>query len=260
MSRAVLVAIAVAVVTSASPSQPPPPKDKVREKAWAPNLSQAILRSKEEKKPLAILFGADWAVAYTKLRGNFYDTPEFDRFVDKAVFVVGNPDKDDDVKARFSTFGVNGFPTLVVLDEKQAEIDRVTGRWEPEVYGGKLEALFRNVETYRKTGKTDFGEDAADKAHPHRLAAKLAAAGQAEVAKMVLDPKDRLTEDRLHALVLQTDARATLAPPRGKDAAREYGLEIKGSQFHGFAMSVGEQSIVLRRPLTSFGKADQVPP
>ncbi|MBX9680579.1 MAG: thioredoxin family protein [Gemmataceae bacterium] len=217
--------------------------------AFAPNLSRAYTKAKAEKKPFVLIFGSEGADAFVRLRRDVFEKASFARYGERAVFAYADPERDDafgNVRAKMKELGINAFPMLCVLDaENMQEIERLTGRWDEAIYVAKLNAALENFETYRKTGSYQFGENAADVFHPHWLRKQIAKLPEGD-----LDLQAKLTLDRLHAVLLQSDSRTTLNPQSVSADVREYGAILQGSrEKHSIRMEVSDSSITIRRYL-----------
>lgn len=102
---------------------------------WLTNYDQAVQRSASTSKPLILFFtGSDWCGWCKKLEKEVLHTPEFsDIAASDFVFLKVDfpmhkqlpPDQDRHNKRLKEKFGIRGFPTLVLLDEKQQKITTV---------------------------------------------------------------------------------------------------------------------------------------
>lgn len=99
---------------------------------WITNYQDAVTQSKSSSKPILLLFtGSDWCSWCHKLEGEVFNTDEFYRAAgDKFIFVLldfpmsgslpGNITSQN--KELQKRYGVNGFPTVVILDSNQNKI------------------------------------------------------------------------------------------------------------------------------------------
>lgn len=105
--------------------------------AWGTDFSVALKQSEESGKPvLANFTGSDWCVWCVRLKKDLFDTSEFVAFADEALILleVDFPSRkpiDPDLAAAnrelAEKFGVEGFPTLLILDGKGNELGRHVG-------------------------------------------------------------------------------------------------------------------------------------
>jgi protein disulfide-isomerase len=126
------------------------------EPQWLTDLPKAQAKAKEEKKMVLLDFtGSDWCGWCKKARKDFLDTPEFSKYAAKNLVLVelDFPSKkiqqSDDLKkanaALKKKFGVDGFPTFVLLDSAGKEL----GRAEGYVQGGPS-AFIAKLESFKK--------------------------------------------------------------------------------------------------------------
>jgi len=115
---------------------------------WLTNFDEGTQLASKTSKPLILFFtGSDWCTWCIKLEDEVLSTPEFaDAVADKFIFVKLdfplNRQLPQDVSSKNKRlqklFGVNGFPTLVLLDPQQNQIG--TAGYRPG--GGKQYASF----------------------------------------------------------------------------------------------------------------------
>lgn len=107
------------------------------ESAWLTDLPKAQAQAKSENKIVLMDFtGSDWCHWCIKFRQEVLDTPEFQAYAAKNVVLVelDYPNKKvqtADLKAANAAlkdqYKINGYPTLVVLDQNGKEIGRQVG-------------------------------------------------------------------------------------------------------------------------------------
>ncbi len=92
--------------------------------------------SKEDKLVLLDFTGSDWCGWCIKLDKDTFSKPAFREFADKNLVLVeldfpNNKPQSDEIKKQNAEleqkFGVQGYPTLVLLDAKGKEIARNVG-------------------------------------------------------------------------------------------------------------------------------------
>lgn len=99
---------------------------------WIEDYNAALKQSKETHKPILMLFtGSDWCGWCKKLEKEVFDTKEFeDKAGDTFIFLKldfpmresqSQAIKDQNAKLK-TTYGVTGFPTVVLLDENGQKI------------------------------------------------------------------------------------------------------------------------------------------
>jgi protein disulfide-isomerase len=121
------------------------------ENTWLTDLPKAEAQAKSENKIVLMDFtGSDWCPWCIKFKKDVLDTPEFTAYSAKNVVLVelDFPNKKvqtDDLKKANSAlkdkYNIEGFPTLVALDQNGKEIGRQVGYSEggPSAFIAKLE-------------------------------------------------------------------------------------------------------------------------
>jgi len=104
---------------------------------WQTDYKAALAQAAKENKPVLLDFtGSDWCGWCIKLDKETFSQPEFKTFAEKNLVLVTvdfprNATQSADVKKQNGElqkkFGVDGFPTLVLLDSKGKEIARNPG-------------------------------------------------------------------------------------------------------------------------------------
>jgi len=121
------------------------------ESTWLTDLPQAQVQAKADKKIVLLDFtGSDWCGWCIKFKKEVLDTPEFQTYAAKNVVLVeldypNHKEQSADLKkanaALKSKFAINGFPTLIVLDQSGKEIGRQVGyeKGGPSAFIAKLD-------------------------------------------------------------------------------------------------------------------------
>jgi len=121
------------------------------ESTWLTDLPQAQAQAKADKKIVLLDFtGSDWCGWCIKFKKEVLDTPEFQTYAAKNVVLVeldypNHKEQSADLKkanaALKSKFAINGFPTLIVLDQSGKEIGRQVGyeKGGPSAFIAKLD-------------------------------------------------------------------------------------------------------------------------
>jgi protein disulfide-isomerase len=127
------------------------------EAGWLTDLSKAETQAKSENKIVLMDFtGSDWCEWCIKFKKDVLDTDEFQTYAAKNVVLVelDFPNKkaqSDDLKkanaALKDKYNIEGFPTLIALDQNGKEIGRQMGYEE-----GGAKAFIAKLEKY-KAGK-----------------------------------------------------------------------------------------------------------
>lgn len=101
---------------------------------WNENLNLALEQAKKSNKPVFIDFtGSDWCVWCQKLDGEVFSKKEFIAYAEKNLILVkiDFPKKNNQSaeqkannKAWLEKYGIEGFPTIVLLDSKGNLVDK----------------------------------------------------------------------------------------------------------------------------------------
>lgn len=121
---------------------------------WETNYSAALEQAAKQNKMVLLDFtGSDWCGWCIKLQKETFSKPEFQKFAAESLILVeldfprGKPQSDDLKKQNeelAEQFGIQGFPTLVLLDPKGKEAARNVGYLE-----GGPDAFIQWVESAR---------------------------------------------------------------------------------------------------------------
>ena len=106
------------------------------EPVWLTDLDEAKkVATKENKKLLVDFTGSDWCGYCIKLHKEVFDTPEFEKFAKDYVLVELDFPKRKEQPAAEKTknqaaqkkYGVNGFPTVLILSVGGKVLNRAEG-------------------------------------------------------------------------------------------------------------------------------------
>jgi protein disulfide-isomerase len=122
---------------------------------WETNYSAALEQAAKQNKMVLLDFtGSDWCGWCIKLQKDTFSKPEFQKFATESLILVEldfprGKQQSDELKRQneelAEKFGVQGFPTLVLLDPQGKEADRNVG-----YLAGGPEAFIQWVESARK--------------------------------------------------------------------------------------------------------------
>jgi thioredoxin-related protein len=110
--------------------------------------------AKQDKMVLLDFTGSDWCGWCIKLRKDTFSKPEFQKFAEEKLVLVEldfprareqNADLKKQNQELAEKFGIEGFPTLVLLDPKGTEVTRNIG-----YLAGGPEGFAKWVESARK--------------------------------------------------------------------------------------------------------------
>lgn len=145
MKHSFLAILMLLVVSVSAYADPAPSGGRVN---WQTNYEEAVRLSKSSSKPIILFFtGSDWCGWCKKLDQEALHTQEFaDAVGDKFIFVLLDFPLNSTLPQEITTqnkrlqkqFGIEGFPTLVILDSQQNKIGSAGYR----AGGGKAYAQF----------------------------------------------------------------------------------------------------------------------
>lgn len=88
---------------------------------WQPSYSEALAVSKNENKPIMVIFTADWCVFCKKLENQTFTNSQIVREINKN-FVAVKINKDKEVELS-KDFNVGGIPDMYFLTPFDTEVD-----------------------------------------------------------------------------------------------------------------------------------------
>ncbi len=104
---------------------------------WLTNYKESLEAAAKDNRPILVDFtGSDWCSWCVKLDKDIFSKDEFQSFAKENLVLLeldfpNSKPQSADIKAQNAElqkkFGVNGFPTLVLLDSKGKEIARNEG-------------------------------------------------------------------------------------------------------------------------------------
>lgn len=101
------------------------------------NLYDAYARAYQEKKPLVVMFHADWCNYCKRMSNEALVSQDFRQFAQEAVFVKLNVEKDDqygNVKQLMLRLGIEEYPSMAVMDVSGEQVNvlgRIVGYHNP---------------------------------------------------------------------------------------------------------------------------------
>ncbi|MDX2080930.1 MAG: thioredoxin family protein [Terrimicrobiaceae bacterium] len=104
---------------------------------WGTDYKAALEQAAEKNKPVLLEFtGSDWCPPCKKLSADVFSKPEFQKFAQENLVLVeldfpNNKPQSDALKKQnqmlAQKFGVEGYPTVVLLNSKGKEVAREVG-------------------------------------------------------------------------------------------------------------------------------------
>ena len=112
---------------------------------WYPgSVESAFERAKAENKPVFLYWGASWCPPCHELKASVFSRPDF---IEKLkLFIPVHLDGDDPGAQKWGdTFGVSGYPTVVVLKADHTELARISGGLDLSQYADVLDVALGDV-------------------------------------------------------------------------------------------------------------------
>jgi thioredoxin-related protein len=97
------------------------------EVAWVKNYDDALKQAENQKKYVVLDMSASWCGFCRRMAREVYPSPEFVDYSRKHVFMRLFADTDPRGPELAEKYGVEGFPTILVLDARGKEVGRVVG-------------------------------------------------------------------------------------------------------------------------------------
>jgi thioredoxin-related protein len=127
---------------------------------WLTNPIEARNQARKENKVILLDFtGSDWCPPCKRLKAEVFDTPQFDEFARKKLVLLEVDFPRDKSKLNAATqaenaklkqrFGVNSYPTVILLDQNSQELGRMKGYG-----GGSPEAYIQRIEAHLAKAKS----------------------------------------------------------------------------------------------------------
>jgi protein disulfide-isomerase len=141
----------VLVLASCNQSQPPHAQhvthaNEPRDIAWFDgSLQGAFIVAKRENRPVLLYWGAEWCPFCHTLKSTVFSRPDF--IAKSHLFLPVYLDGDDDGAQKWGEqFGIQGYPTLIVLDPEQHEIIRLGAGRDVAQYAALLDMALEDVQ------------------------------------------------------------------------------------------------------------------
>jgi len=111
---------------------------KTKELNWIPSFEKASQIAKKKNKPLLVFFtGSDWCGPCKMLHADFFESEELIALAKKELVLYEadfprrtdliSPEKKQENYKLKNTYGIRGYPTMILLNSDGLEIGRRTG-------------------------------------------------------------------------------------------------------------------------------------
>ena len=109
---------------------------------WKHSLGEAVEAASKEGKFIVLDVSADWCPACRDLERHVYTDARFIEFSRSQIFMLVDADRESEGRRMQAQFRVEAFPTILVLDSRGHELDRLTGSTSPENLMESLQRIF----------------------------------------------------------------------------------------------------------------------
>jgi thiol-disulfide isomerase/thioredoxin len=141
----------VLLLAGCTKSQPPHAQhathaNEPRDIAWFDgSLQGAFIVAKRENRPVLLYWGAEWCPFCHTLKSKVFSRPDF--IAKSHLFLPVYLDGDDDGAQKWGEqFGIQGYPTLIVLDPDRHEIIRLGAGRDVSQYAALLDLALEDVQ------------------------------------------------------------------------------------------------------------------
>jgi len=97
------------------------------EVSWVPKLKDALKVAQSENKFVVIDVSASWCPPCIEMEREVFRDPKFIEFSESQVFMHVDAEKDSEGRSLSARFGVNTYPTILVLSSAGEEVHRLIG-------------------------------------------------------------------------------------------------------------------------------------
>ena len=150
-TRLLRIALLLVLITGCSKSQPPHAQhathaNEPHDIAWFDgSLQGAFIVAKRENRPVLLYWGAEWCPFCHTLKSKVFSRPDF--IAKSHLFLPVYLDGDDDGAQKWGEqFGIQGYPTLIVLDPDRHEIMRLGAGRDVAQYAALLDTALEDVQ------------------------------------------------------------------------------------------------------------------
>jgi protein disulfide-isomerase len=132
--------------TPSPPAQHATHANEPRDIAWFDgSLQGAFIVAKRENRPVLLYWGAEWCPFCHTLKSKVFSRPDF--IAKSHLFLPVYLDGDDDGAQKWGEeFGIQGYPTLIVLDAERHEIVRLGAGRDVTQYAAILDTALEDVQ------------------------------------------------------------------------------------------------------------------
>ena len=166
------------VVADTVPVAPEP----LTEIPWEPSLDAALTHASDSSKHVIVDYYTDWCKWCKVMEDSTFTDSNVILSSERFVFVRINAEIDT---ARARAFGVNGYPTIVLLDKTGNEVDRVQGYYPPAEFLKVMDGYLKGVGTLWEL-EQQLAEKRNDPEVMYKIAQKYIGRGLLDKARQTL--------------------------------------------------------------------------
>jgi tetratricopeptide (TPR) repeat protein len=129
--------------------------------SWIPKFDEALEQSQSSGKLIVVDLYADWCPPCRKMAQNVYPDIEFINFSRSQIYMLLDAEVDSEGIRLSRKFNVDSYPTILILDSKGQEIDRLIGGRDAKELMRDLQKIFDNPLPYTqltRKAKEDTGD------------------------------------------------------------------------------------------------------
>ena len=108
----------------------------VKQIEWNDNFQSAVKESKKSDKPMLVYFGTSWCYYCKQLESETFMNPDVqNKIAENYIPVKIDGDTNPELCSRYN---VLGFPTIVIIDSNEKELDSIVGFYQPSEFLNRI--------------------------------------------------------------------------------------------------------------------------
>ncbi len=116
--------------------------------SWVRKFDDALKQAQAESKLIVVDIFTDWCPPCREMAQKVYTDREFIDFSRSQIYMMLNAEKDSEGMRLSRKFDVHNYPTILILDAKGQEIDRLIGGRNTKAFIRDLRSIFENPMPY----------------------------------------------------------------------------------------------------------------